>query len=95
MNRILSKSVHPISKILFILGSYNFLAYLECIRSYALSKGHSDPDLSSVKRGSHSISNYIYIKEFPKIKLVPFYGLPGTPPNPPPFLLKCAGFSDE
>jgi hypothetical protein len=37
-----------ISKILFILGSYNFLAYLECIRSYAWSKGHSDPDLSSV-----------------------------------------------
>jgi hypothetical protein len=30
------------------LGSYNFLAYLECVRSYAWSKGHSDPDLSSV-----------------------------------------------
>ena len=38
-----------ISKILFILGSYNFLAYLECVRSYAWSKGHSDPDLSSVE----------------------------------------------
>ena len=38
-----------ISKILFILGSYNFLAYLECVRSYAWSKGHSDPDLSSVR----------------------------------------------
>ena len=37
-----------ISKILFILGSYNFLASLECVRSYAWSKGHSDPDLSSV-----------------------------------------------
>ena len=37
-----------ISKILFILGLYNFLAYLECVRSYAWSKGHSDPDLSSV-----------------------------------------------
>ena len=37
-----------ISKILFILGWYNFLAYLECVRSYAWSKGHSDPDLSSV-----------------------------------------------
>ena len=37
-----------ISKILFILGSYNFLAYLECVRSYAWSKGHSDPDLASV-----------------------------------------------
>ena len=40
---------HAISKILFILGSYNFLAYLECVRSYAWSKGHSDPDLSSVE----------------------------------------------
>ena len=39
-----------ISKILFILGSYNFLAYLECVRSYAWSKGHSEPDLSSVTR---------------------------------------------
>ena len=37
-----------ISKILFNLGSFNFLAYLECVRSYAWSKGHSDPDLSSV-----------------------------------------------
>ena len=37
-----------ISKILFILGPYNFLEYLECVRSYAWSKGHSDPDLSSV-----------------------------------------------
>ena len=37
-----------ISKINFILGSYNFLAYLECVRSYAWSKGHSDPNLSSV-----------------------------------------------
>ena len=32
----------------FNLESYNFLAYLECFRSYAWSKGHSDPDLSSV-----------------------------------------------
>ena len=32
----------------FILGSYNFLAYLQCVRSYAWSKDHSDPDLSSV-----------------------------------------------
>ena len=31
-----------------ILGSYNFLAYLECVRSYAWSKGHWGPDLSSV-----------------------------------------------
>ena len=32
----------------FLGGSYNFLAYLECVRSYAWSKRHSDPDLSSV-----------------------------------------------
>ena len=38
-----------ISKMFFILGSYNFLASLECIRSYAWSSGHSEPDLSSVK----------------------------------------------
>ena len=31
-----------------ILGSYIFLAYLECIRSYAWSFGHSAPDPSSV-----------------------------------------------
>ena len=37
-----------ISKILFILESYNVLAYLECVRSYAWSTGHSDPDLGSV-----------------------------------------------
>ena len=35
-------------KILNNLGLYNFLAYLECVRSYAWPKGHSDPDLSSV-----------------------------------------------
>ena len=45
---IFSKWARAISKILFILGSYNFLAYLECVRSYAWSKGHSDPDLGSV-----------------------------------------------
>ena len=44
----LSKLAQAISKILFNLGSYNFLAYLECVRSYAWSKGHSDPDLGSV-----------------------------------------------
>ena len=48
MNRIISKSAREISKILFNLELYNFLAYLECVRSYAWSKGHSDPDLSSV-----------------------------------------------
>ena len=47
--RIFSKLAREISKILFILGSYDFLAYLECIRSYAWSLGHSDPNLSSVK----------------------------------------------
>ena len=29
-------------------GWYNFLAYLKYVRSYAWSKGHSDPDLGSV-----------------------------------------------
>ena len=48
INRIISKSACAISKILFILGSYKFLAYLECIRSYAWSLGYSEPDLSSV-----------------------------------------------
>ena len=45
---IFSKWAREISKILLILGSYNFLAYLQCVRSYAWSKGHSDPDLGSV-----------------------------------------------
>jgi hypothetical protein len=48
INRIISKRAHAISKILFILESYKFLAYLECIRSYAWSKGHSDLDPSRV-----------------------------------------------
>ena len=47
-NRIISKLACVISKILFILGSYKFLAYLECIRSYAWSFGYSDPDPSNV-----------------------------------------------
>ena len=42
-----------ISKILFILGSYKFLAYLEHIRSYAWSFGHSDPDKGSVVQPIH------------------------------------------
>ena len=41
------KSAPAIPKILFILGAYNFIAYMECIRSYAWSFGHSDPELSS------------------------------------------------
>ena len=45
---IISKLACVISKILLILGSYKFLAYLESIRSYAWLNGHSDPDLSSV-----------------------------------------------
>ena len=58
------------SKILFILGSYNFLAYLECIRSYAWSKGHSDPDLSSV----NEICTYLQIirrKKCSNLKPIP------------------------
>ena len=47
VNRIISKSARVIPKILFILGLSKFLAYLECIRSYAWSFGHSDPDLST------------------------------------------------
>ena len=49
INRIISKLANAISKFLFLLGSYKFLAYLECIRSYAWSFGHSDLNLSSVK----------------------------------------------
>ena len=45
-----------ISKILFIMQWFNFLAYLECVRSYAWSKGHSDPDLSSVARLAPSVT---------------------------------------
>ena len=37
-----------ISKILFILASYIFLACLECVKSYTWSFGHSDPDPKSV-----------------------------------------------
>jgi hypothetical protein len=48
INRIFSKLARAISKILFILGLYKFLAYLECVRIYAWSCVHSDPDLSSV-----------------------------------------------
>ena len=38
------------------LGSYKFLAYQECIRSYDRSFGHSDPDPSSV--------NWVQIRHF-------------------------------
>ena len=46
-NRIISKSVHAISKIILILGSYKFLACLECISRNGLSFFHSDWDPSS------------------------------------------------
>ena len=53
-----------ISKILFILGWYNFLAYLECVRRYAWSKGHSEPDLSSVLPWDISRDNRIEVYSF-------------------------------
>ena len=58
-----------ISKILFILGSYNVLAYLECIRSYAWSKDHSEPDLGSVKRhGSQTLQQTSFLKKLRLVK---------------------------
>ena len=48
INRIISKSVHMISKIIFILGLYKFLACLECISRNGLSFGHSYWHPSSV-----------------------------------------------
>ena len=50
-----------ISIFFFILGSYHFLAYLECVRSYAWSKGHSDLDLSSVLLIIIIILNYLIV----------------------------------
>ena len=71
-----------ISKILFILGLYNFLAYLECVKSYAWSKGHSEPDLSSV--GGHNVSPLVEIG---------LTDLPKTggdrPPRPPRLRQAC------
>ena len=52
INRIISKLARAISKIIFILELYKLLAYMECIRSYAWSFGHSDPYLSSVNMES-------------------------------------------
>ena len=43
------KGDHWSSKILFILESNKVQAYLECVKSYAWSFGHSAPDPSSVK----------------------------------------------
>ena len=52
-NMIISKSVHAISKILFILELYKFLACLECISRNSVSFGHSDLHPSSVYRVLH------------------------------------------
>ena len=57
MNRIFSKPAGAISKIIFNFGSYNFLTYLECVRSYTWSKGPSDPDLSSVRLLTKDLHN--------------------------------------
>ena len=58
---IFSNSARAISKILFILESYDFLAYLECIRSYAWSRGHSEPDLGSVNKfASRNVSHFYH-----------------------------------
>ena len=48
INGNISKKLHAIWKILFILGSYEFLACLECISRNGLSFGHSDWHPSSV-----------------------------------------------
>ena len=42
------------------MESYKFLAYLECITSYAWSFGHSDPDPSSVQSFDYEI---IYFRQ--------------------------------
>ena len=49
-----------ISNFFFILASYKFLVYLECIRSYAWSFGHSDLDLSSVSGKWNSVNKKIF-----------------------------------
>ena len=48
INGNISKKLHTIWKILFILGSYEFLVCLECISRNGLSFGHSDWDIISV-----------------------------------------------
>ena len=53
IKRIISKSVHAISKILFILGSYKFLACLECISKNGLSFGYSNWHPSNVVLNWH------------------------------------------
>ena len=67
INGIISKSAHAILRILFILGLYNFLAYLECVISYAWSKGHSDPDLSSV---TSLLTSLHFLSSFPIIMYI-------------------------
>ena len=49
IKRVISKSIHAISKIIFILGLYKFVACLECISRNGLSFGHSEWDPRSVK----------------------------------------------
>ena len=49
---------HDFKNSFFILGSYKFLAYLECIRSYAWSFGHSDPS----KQCDTNIAHYFIDK---------------------------------
>ena len=44
--------------------TYNFLAYLECVRSYAWSKGYSDPDLSSVKSQLKQTTTHVHQLSF-------------------------------
>ena len=48
VDSIIEKSVHAISKILFILELHKFLACLECISRNGLCFGHSDLHPSSV-----------------------------------------------
>ena len=55
INTIISKSIHVISKILFILESYKFLACLECISRNGLSLSNgSSSDSKWIKNPYHS-----------------------------------------
>ena len=60
INMIISKSIHGISKIIFILRPYKFLACLECISRNGLSFAHLDWDPSSVYCMLSSIINVIF-----------------------------------
>ena len=70
INRIISKSVHAISKILLIFGLFMFLACLECISRNGLPFGHSDWDPSTLFQifswfGEVLIKNYFVTDAFP------------------------------